>query len=81
MHILEPREGIGGHRLPKDTKMFIESSVSIKSKILTAAIEVDQDYRRNYKQFRESKINEVLGQQQYHQQKQEVKNPIPISIT
>jgi UDP-N-acetyl-D-mannosaminuronic acid dehydrogenase len=46
VHILEPREGIGGHCLPKDTKMFLHSSKSIKSKILQAAIEVDQDYRR-----------------------------------
>ena len=43
--ILEPREGIGGHCLPKDTKMFLESSNRRKSKILTAAMEVDQDYR------------------------------------
>jgi UDP-N-acetyl-D-mannosaminuronic acid dehydrogenase len=46
VHILEPREGIGGHCLPKDTKMFLQSSQSLKSKILTAAMEVDQDYRR-----------------------------------
>ena len=47
VNILEPREGIGGHCLPKDTKMFLQSSSnSVKSKILTAAIEVDQDYRR-----------------------------------
>jgi nucleotide sugar dehydrogenase len=51
VHILEPREGIGGHCLPKDTKMFLQSSKSIKSKILQAAIEVDQDYRR-YRQSR-----------------------------
>jgi UDP-N-acetyl-D-mannosaminuronic acid dehydrogenase len=44
--ILEPREGIGGHCLPKDTRMFLESSNPRKSKILTAAIEVDEDYRR-----------------------------------
>ena len=54
VHILEPREGIGGHCLPKDTKMFLQSSKSIKSKILQAAIEVDQDYRR-YRQAREIK--------------------------
>jgi UDP-N-acetyl-D-mannosaminuronate dehydrogenase len=54
VHILEPREGIGGHCLPKDTKMFLQSSKSIKSKILQAAIEVDQDYRR-YRQARELK--------------------------
>ena len=36
VEILEPREGIGGHCLPKDTRMFLESS----------AMEVDQDYRR-----------------------------------
>jgi UDP-N-acetyl-D-mannosaminuronic acid dehydrogenase len=46
VHILEPREGIGGHCLPKDTKMFLQSSQSIKSKILTAAVEVDEEYRQ-----------------------------------
>ncbi len=44
--LLEPREGIGGHCLPKDAKMFLQSSKSIRSKILTAAMEVDFDYRR-----------------------------------
>jgi UDP-N-acetyl-D-mannosaminuronate dehydrogenase len=44
--ILEPRDGIGGHCLPKDTKMFLQSSHSQnKSKILSAAIEVDNAYR------------------------------------
>jgi UDP-N-acetyl-D-mannosaminuronic acid dehydrogenase len=50
--ILEPRDGIGGHCLPKDTKMFLQSSQSSKrgtSKILSAALEVDQDYRRSRK--------------------------------
>src|SRR6188472_877674 len=54
VHILEPREGIGGHCLPKDTKMFLQSSQSVKSKILAAAIEVDEDYRQ-YIQSRPSK--------------------------
>jgi UDP-N-acetyl-D-mannosaminuronic acid dehydrogenase len=44
--ILEPREGIGGHCIPKDTKMFLQSSKSIRSKILAAAMEVDEDYKR-----------------------------------
>lgn len=52
VEILESRDGIGGHCLPKDTNMFLQSTNSIKSKILTAAIEVDQDYR-NYRQTRE----------------------------
>ena len=43
--ILEPRDGIGGHCLPKDTRMFLESSNSIRSRILTAAMEVDRNYR------------------------------------
>jgi UDP-N-acetyl-D-mannosaminuronate dehydrogenase len=55
--ILEPREGIGGHCLPKDTKMFLQSSESIKSKILTAAIEADRDYR----QYRQSAIAEAAA--------------------
>ena len=46
VNILEPRDGIGGHCLPKDTKMFLQSSRSQnRSKILTAAIEVDHAYR------------------------------------
>jgi nucleotide sugar dehydrogenase len=45
VQILEPREGIGGHCLPKDTKMFLHSK-SIKSKILAAAMEVNEDYKR-----------------------------------
>jgi UDP-N-acetyl-D-mannosaminuronic acid dehydrogenase len=43
--ILEPRDGIGGHCLPKDTKMFVNSSNTIKSKILQAAMEIDESYR------------------------------------
>jgi UDP-N-acetyl-D-mannosaminuronic acid dehydrogenase len=55
VNILEPRDGIGGHCLPKDTRMFLQSSKSsIKSKILTAAMEVDEDYRR-YREIRASK--------------------------
>src|SRR5215831_17268228 len=46
VEILEPREGIGRHCLPKDTKMFLESSKSIISKILVAAMEVDEHYKR-----------------------------------
>ena len=40
------KEGIGGHCLPKDTKMFLESSKSRTSKILTAALEMDEDYKK-----------------------------------
>ncbi len=63
VNVLEPREGIGGHCLPKDTRMFLQSSKSIKSKILTAAVEVDQDYRR-YRQGRGSKsiLSQSLSQ-------------------
>jgi UDP-N-acetyl-D-mannosaminuronate dehydrogenase len=46
VNIPEPKEGIGGDCLSKDTKMFLQSSKTIMSKILTAAVEVDQDYRR-----------------------------------
>jgi UDP-N-acetyl-D-mannosaminuronate dehydrogenase len=45
VEILEPRDGIGGHCLPKDTKMFVNSSNAMKSKILQAAIEIDENYR------------------------------------
>jgi UDP-N-acetyl-D-mannosaminuronate dehydrogenase len=46
VEILEPREGIGGHCLPKDTKMFLHSSALRKSKILAAAMEADTDYKK-----------------------------------
>ena len=46
VEILEPRDGIGGHCLPKDTKMFLQSSNRSKSKILAAAMDVDEDYKR-----------------------------------
>jgi UDP-N-acetyl-D-mannosaminuronate dehydrogenase len=49
VEILEPRDGIGGHCLPKDTKMFVNSSNAIKSKILQAAMEIDEDYREYIK--------------------------------
>ena len=56
MNILEPREGIRGHCLPKDTKMFLQSSSNgRKSKILTAAIETDE----YYKVFR-TKLDKVI---------------------
>jgi UDP-glucose 6-dehydrogenase len=45
--VLNPRDGIGGHCLPKDTKMFINSSNTIKSKILQAAMEIDEDYKEH----------------------------------
>jgi len=31
VNILEPREGIGGHSLPKDIKIFLQSSKAMKS--------------------------------------------------
>jgi UDP-N-acetyl-D-mannosaminuronic acid dehydrogenase len=46
VNILEPREGIGGHSLPKDTKMFLQSTSIRKSKILRADMDVDEDYKR-----------------------------------
>ena len=54
VEIMEPRDGIGGHCLPKDTKMFINSSNTIKSKILQAAIGIDEDYKE-YIQRRDEK--------------------------
>ena len=51
VNILEPREGIGGHCLPKDTKMYLESTKVARSKILEAAIDAD----RNYQIYRQKK--------------------------
>lgn len=65
VNILEPREGIGGHCLPKDTRMFLQSSQSSKknkSKILAAAVEVDQDYRR-YRNIRGTPFQQNIIEQ------------------
>ena len=56
VEVLEPRDGIGGHCLPKDTKMFINSSNTIKSKILQAAMEIDEDYRAYFHNVDERNI-------------------------
>lgn len=58
VEILEPRDGIGGHCLPKDTKMFINSSNTLKSKILQTAIEIDESYKE-YIQSRENRDNSL----------------------
>jgi len=73
VNILEPREGIGGHCLPKDTKMFLNSSTftksSISSKIIQAAIEVDLDYRKYRQNGQQQAIvieeNNKVGMQQF----------------
>ena len=54
VEILEPRGGIGGHCLPKDTKMFLNSS-KMRSKILQSAMEVDSLYR-DFMTRREQKL-------------------------
>ena len=60
VEVLEPRDGIGGHCLPKDTKMFINSSNTIKSKILQAAMEIDEDYKEYRRKLeKEAKIPAV----------------------
>jgi len=63
VNILEPREGIGGHCLPKDTKMFLQSSNRSNNKILTAAMDVDEDYKgfraKLEKQIRSATIERV----------------------
>lgn len=46
VNILEPREGMGGRCLPKDTKMFLQSTSRRKRKIFRAAMEIDEDYKR-----------------------------------
>jgi UDP-N-acetyl-D-mannosaminuronic acid dehydrogenase len=60
VEILEPRDGIGGHCLPKDTKMFLQSSKSVvtRSRILTASMEVDEEYKR-YRLSRASQTADI----------------------
>jgi nucleotide sugar dehydrogenase len=76
VEILEPREGIGGHCLPKDTRMFLESSKATKSKILTAAIEVDEDYR-SYRQSRDKQTLLTSLQVNRHREIERLGNDIP----
>jgi UDP-N-acetyl-D-mannosaminuronic acid dehydrogenase len=60
VEILEPRDGIGGHCLPKDTKMFLQSSKSVatRSRILKASMEVDEEYKR-YRLSRASQTADI----------------------
>jgi UDP-N-acetyl-D-mannosaminuronic acid dehydrogenase len=58
VEILEPREGIGRHCLPKDTKMFLQST-SRKSKILTAAMEVDEDYKTSEPELEQHLVSNI----------------------
>jgi UDP-N-acetyl-D-mannosaminuronic acid dehydrogenase len=60
VEILEPREGIGGHCLPKDTKMFLQSSNRSRSKILTAAMDVDESYKK-FRAKLEKGIKSAIG--------------------
>jgi UDP-N-acetyl-D-mannosaminuronic acid dehydrogenase len=46
VNILEPRSGIGGHCLPKDTRMFLQSSNIMRSRIISSAIEADEEYKK-----------------------------------
>ena len=73
VEVLEPRDGIGGHCLPKDTKMFVNSSNTIKSKILQAAMEIDEDYRE-YIQSREKKGSTGVVTINKHRKTQEVES-------
>ena len=57
----EARNGIGGHCLPKDAKMFVQEDNAAKSKILTAAIEVDADFRRYKEEQNPITIKEALA--------------------
>ncbi|HEX6560691.1 MAG TPA: hypothetical protein VF016_01565 [Nitrososphaera sp.] len=44
--VLEPREGIGGHCLPKDSQMFLNLSKNLlETSIIDAAKKVDDEYR------------------------------------
>ena len=44
--VLEPREGIGGHCLPKDSQMFLNLSKNLlETSIIDAAKKVDVEYR------------------------------------
>jgi len=44
--ILEPRQGIGGHCLPKDSQMYVDLSKQVlASSVVDSAKAVDEDYR------------------------------------
>ncbi|HVX03387.1 MAG TPA: hypothetical protein VHA09_09565 [Nitrososphaera sp.] len=48
INVLEPREGIGGHCLPKDSQMFLNLSKNLlETSIIDAAKKVDDEYRQH----------------------------------
>ncbi|HZD34945.1 MAG TPA: hypothetical protein VE130_07045 [Nitrososphaeraceae archaeon] len=44
VRIPEPKDGMGVHSLSEDASIFLQSSGTTRSKIMSAAIEVDKDY-------------------------------------
>jgi UDP-N-acetyl-D-mannosaminuronic acid dehydrogenase len=46
--VLEAKDGIGGHCLPKDSQMYLDMSKNyLPSNLIEAAKKVDENYRRH----------------------------------
>src|SRR5581483_2329229 len=65
--VLEPREGIGGHCLPKDSQMFLNLSKNLlETSIIDAAKKVDDEYRSHIGCPVPSSSGKVPSMQQLH---------------
>jgi nucleotide sugar dehydrogenase len=47
INILEPRAGIGGHCLPKDTQMYLDMAKNISSSIMESAVYINAEFEAN----------------------------------
>lgn len=67
INVLEPREGIGGHCLPKDSQMFLNLSKNLlETSIIDAAKRVDEEYRQHIGQSIISNNRKVPSMRQLH---------------
>ena len=61
IELLEAREGIGGHCLPKDSQMYLDIvKKTLQTSIIDAAKKVDADYRTHIEDIRQMKENVLL---------------------
>jgi UDP-N-acetyl-D-mannosaminuronate dehydrogenase len=55
--ILEPRKGIGGHCLPKDSQMYVDLTKRVlASSVVGSAKAVDEDYRTGLTQEKDTGV-------------------------
>ena len=59
--LLEAQRGIGGHCLPKDTRMYLDlSKYALPQSVMKAAVEIDESYKEVFAQESQVKFEVIL---------------------